>query len=129
MRISDWSSDVCSSDLVRLPPKLVDHRATDAGGCVGGKGRHAAFLEIARRLQQGDGTDLHQIAHLYRRADMAVDMPRDLADTAQVRLHQLLCRRAGGGRTRIEQIRAEERREGKACVGTCRTSVTTAPYQ
>src|SRR3546814_19110847 len=105
MRISDWSSDVCSSDLVRLPPKLVDHRATDAGGCVGGKGRHAAFLEIARRLQQGDGTDLHQIAHLYRRADMAVDMPRDLADKAQVRLHQ----------------RSEERRVGKECVSTFRS--------
>src|SRR3546814_2265134 len=30
MRISDWSSDVCSSDLLKPPPRLVDLPAHEA---------------------------------------------------------------------------------------------------
>src|SRR3546814_18438500 len=31
MRISDWSSDVCSSDLLKIPPLLIGKRV--AGSC------------------------------------------------------------------------------------------------
>src|SRR3546814_11714948 len=41
MRISDWSSDVCSSDL----HDGVEHRCVEGGGHD-----HAAFLEQASRL-------------------------------------------------------------------------------
>src|SRR3546814_5405946 len=40
MRISDWSSDVCSSDLVAL--KLLRRRRLDA--------RHLAYFEVERQL-------------------------------------------------------------------------------
>src|SRR3546814_14595947 len=51
MRISDWSSDVCSSDLDQ-------HRGADAGRLVGGPGHHVladlveaeAAVEHARRV-------------------------------------------------------------------------------
>src|SRR3546814_10776287 len=34
MRISDWSSDVCSSDLAGLPPTLVSFALGDFAGTV-----------------------------------------------------------------------------------------------
>src|SRR3546814_9954040 len=58
MRISDWSSDVCSSDLFRLP-----HRRHDGGRGGAGAGRaaeelhasdlrpHSTVLEAPRRWQ------------------------------------------------------------------------------
>src|SRR3546814_6848586 len=40
MRISDWSSDVCSSDLVRLAGVAFDHVTLDRGGA-----RESLFLD------------------------------------------------------------------------------------
>src|SRR3546814_16887783 len=91
MRISDWSSDVCSSDLLADPglvrPGLgeeAEHqrrreRPRLRGEVAAAKDAHAAFLE-----------------HL------AFD--------------GLLQRLA-----RLDEARSEERRVGKECVGTCRS--------
>src|SRR3546814_10876271 len=54
MRISDWSSDVCSSDL--------------------------ALLIMAARLDEGDEARLDQIVELTGARDARKHLPRDLAD-------------------------------------------------
>src|SRR3546814_7078726 len=40
MRISDWSSDVCSSDLRRTADQRVGHRSPEYGVCEGNEGQH-----------------------------------------------------------------------------------------
>src|SRR3546814_20588564 len=92
MRISDWSSDVCSSDLV------VEERA------------HAAF-ELRRGDQSIDllgdpaptvqltGCGRPQQFRIGRRIDQEIAQPRGF---------------------RIAVERSEERRVGKECVSTCR---------
>src|SRR3546814_19798378 len=102
MRISDWSSDVCSSDLLvcAIQPRLV---VSDRGG----RDQRSIFpdarnfddgcIEFAQKALPGHGSDLAQmhieIVHL----------------------------------ARIDLIpRSEERRVGKECVSTCRSS--GSPY-
>src|SRR3546814_19840026 len=74
MRISDWSSDVCSSDLVDAHHRRADARARDdrlvvaleAAGIMADVGRGAAHVEADQaRLAQGCGA-----------ADHADDAPR-----------------------------------------------------
>src|SRR3546814_2944265 len=94
MRISDWSSDVCSSDL------------GDAG--AGGETEQAAQ---PRRLQHGPG---HGGAVVLQPGECAepdmVDRPAD------ERFDEL--NHAPGD---VEIPRSEERRVGKECVSTCRS--------
>src|SRR3546814_18124232 len=95
MRISDWSSDVCSSDLAahRLDPfcrdhrgapdiglaaQLVDHRAADASRRIGGKGE-AALLIVAACLDQRDQPGLDQVVELARPRHARKAQTRDLA--------------------------------------------------
>src|SRR3546814_20520277 len=49
MRISDWSSDVCSSDLDVVPCRKW---------LVGGNGERVAFVAVGDELEQGAGLDL-----------------------------------------------------------------------
>src|SRR3546814_1050744 len=81
MRISDWSSDVCSSDLVRIAPAVdalavdqrhgqpagtvLGHARIDQGGDVGmveaGEDRgFAAKAFAARGAERAEGQDLHR---------------------------------------------------------------------
>src|SRR3546814_4497765 len=51
MRISDWSSDVCSSDLFRLGPAHIAGTAEDLHGFRGAEGhglRRLVFQQIGR---------------------------------------------------------------------------------
>src|SRR3546814_19958862 len=93
MRISDWSSDVCSSDLTPDKPKARAWaqpgeasavRQSEVGKCRNGSGK------------------------------------RDLHDSAAARLGRELCARSRA-RTQPEFPRSEERRVGKECVSTCRS--------
>src|SRR3546814_6287320 len=54
MRISDWSSDVCSSDLHQGEQDVADLRAYDVHGCVLAGAGHAtsAYAEVARRRRR-----------------------------------------------------------------------------
>src|SRR3546814_21068385 len=60
MRISDWSSDVCSSDLIAFPPTEADIRSLRAGEMIHIDGEivMTAGLPTHQRLMQGiaDGT-------------------------------------------------------------------------
>src|SRR3546814_20610849 len=103
MRISDWSSDVCSSDLLRplrcLLQPLHQHAPRRQGGQVLG--------DVDARLVQ-----LQQFDLLALLASAKDDPQRGgflrlafvLVQPAQIKLH-----------------RSEERRVGKECVSTCRS--------
>src|SRR3546814_18168242 len=92
MRISYWSSDVCSSDL------LFHSRGATSDDIVLNGGETSRFLNTEVIVQEKvDGANLgfsltsdHQVTHL--RA-------------------QCFC----------ESVRSEERRVGKECVSTCRS--------
>src|SRR3546814_11155846 len=103
MRISDWSSDVCSSDLsgdiktlllfVPLPQHRLDGRAEIAVAVSGTLGSPEADGRIA--LTQGRYENLEMGTIL---DDLTL-----LADISK------------------ERVRSEERRVGKECVSTCST--------
>src|SRR3546814_12881776 len=102
MRISDWSSDVCSSDLPFHKHKTATCRARIAGA--------NPPAQRSRRFSPhglGEGGEILLCAcpelHL---------------------LHQLLKPKAISRRTTA--ARSEERRVGKECVSTCRSR--WAPY-
>src|SRR3546814_15563975 len=94
MRISDWSSDVCSSDL-----------PVERGGTVR-IGRDADFLgELLRSLV----------------AVLVDDIERRAFEVAAIGNPKFLQRGDRGDRCKIGLIRSEERRVGKECVSTCRS--------
>src|SRR3546814_13406074 len=105
MRISDWSSDVCSSDLavVLLLLALLNDR-------VSHKGINLATVHARRASHSADSA--------LRNAEV-VDAMGLTANIAQ--------RWAADGRqalrllTRAGERRSEERRVGKECVSTCRS--------
>src|SRR3546814_3287586 len=101
MRISDWSSDVCSSDLEVLAQDQVDH-AADRVGAVdrrGAVGEHFDALDSGQR----DGVEVGTGAGGERRLRGAVAVDQDqgalAAEAAQVG------ERAGLGRA--SRLRAE----------------------
>src|SRR3546814_13940428 len=95
MRISDWSSDVCSSDLVieiERAPFLAVHVA---GTFAESEPLHAALED--------------------HRADAAQAGPVAQVDQEHVGLRRM----AGEDLAAVD--RSEERRVGKECVSTCRS--------
>src|SRR3546814_11443713 len=100
MRISDWSSDVCSSDLfeIAVAARHVHYRRDGFDGQ-----RRAAEIRV-----QDDA------AGVDRAAQGALPAPRQTLR----REHDEL-RRIGHRRERAD--RSVERRGGKACVSTCRS--------
>src|SRR3546814_15004357 len=94
MRISDWSSDVCSSDLVgqlhhdeeRLLERVFDGSS------------YAKYLVE---------TFLDELRHFERMEGGFLDADRNAAHPSRRRL--------------VRQKRSEERRVGKECVGTGRS--------
>src|SRR3546814_19013320 len=93
MRISDWSSDVCSSDLA-----LFDRRDIFA--------RNVAALDL---VQEGDA----------RAAFAGSDADLDAAELARAaRLLLVGIVDIDGLRERFE-VRSEERRVGQGCVRPC----------
>src|SRR3546814_16502942 len=116
MRISDWSSDVCSSDLVRRPRHEVGGSAAQGGekGPQAGQGR----AEIPQPGQsQGNLDRPRQAAALDGRADQEGQEGRGFPDQEVI-----------GTNTR-ENARSEERRVGKECVSTCRSRWSPSHYK
>src|SRR3546814_19905534 len=105
MRISDWSSDVCSSDLRIGAPRSEGpaSRLVDEGGVGAGRSETAV---IAGRIE----TAFREILTAQHRADQNDGGPfgsvrSGFADGAERRPHD----------------RSEESRVGKECVSTCRS--------
>src|SRR3546814_18021666 len=97
MRISDWSSDVCSSDLLLA----IDYSQIEL--------RLMAHFSGDPRLQAAfrDGLDIHQAT-----AAEVFGLPLD---------------QVGGDQRRAAKARSEERRVGKECVSTCRSRWAPSP--
>src|SRR3546814_15970021 len=93
MRISDWSSDVCSSDLA-YDRDLVDLRMPPLAEEL-----HLRLAEAARRRQI-----------LRRREGLVADAEHEAVVEGRVQFRDQAVLR-----------RSEERRVGKECVSTCRT--------
>src|SRR3546814_12380784 len=105
MRISDWSSDVCSSDL--LAPRLgADAHPVDRGM----RGQRAVGLD----------RDL-EAARVERRDQRVIDLEHRLAPGEHDETMRV--RRAP------ETLRSEERRVGQESVSTCRSQWVPFPYK
>src|SRR3546814_15379300 len=102
MRISDWSSDVCSSDL---PPVAIAKRAMMAGRL---EGYDVVMLDTAGRLHIDD-------------ALMAeVEAVRDATKPVET----LLVADAMTGQAAVHVAGSEERRVGKEGCRTCNSRVS-----
>src|SRR3546814_19704628 len=97
MRISDWSSDVCSSDL-------VGYRVRSPRGV---QFRRWASTVLAEYLRKGFVLDDQRLKNPDGRADYFDEMLARIRDirASEKRFYQ----------------RSEERRVGKECVSTCRS--------
>src|SRR3546814_12456572 len=96
MRISDWSSDVCSSDLngltrTYMKRKLLDQLAANHDFEVPPSMVEAEFNQIWGQLE-------HEATHEADPEAARAEMEKDR-----------------------EEYRSEERRVGKECVSTCRS--------
>src|SRR3546814_15916888 len=91
MRIRDWSSDVCSSDLI---------------GAVGSSHDDALKLRV----------QLHRQVRLYLGFQITVER-----DARHICTMAIVVIRRPGRINGSATIRSEERRVGKECVSTCRS--------
>src|SRR3546814_12303548 len=107
MRISDWSSDVCSSDLLGMD---VEHRFDLFGAQGAGGGDHALGLAAAEP-EAAVGVEVAEVAHAVDDAGTSARCARALTPT--------LSRKRERGQK--PSPRSEERRVGKECVSTCRS--------
>src|SRR3546814_18219365 len=118
MRISDWSSDVCSSDLQWK--RLI----TESGRIDRRRYEIAIMATLRDRLRAGDvwieGT------RNYQRFDAYLLGRRDAAKVADVLPFDSNAASYLADRARNLDWRSEERRVGKECVSTCRSR--WAPY-
>src|SRR3546814_15791158 len=129
MRISDWSSDVCSSDLRlvahsnevigrldELEARLRDAESAQRGYLLTGRVDYLADYHNSReRLPALAATVAGLVADNPSQARLA----QQLREQTKLRQHQLanpLLRPESDG-----LARSEERREGKECVRTCRS--------
>src|SRR3546814_14853936 len=109
MRISDWSSDVCSSDLIgHVPHEVVGRRGLDEMshwlGVLVRVGVEGATVGPANQ-RVGD-----------RRVLLTDALRRTVVYTPECANGQTLGLEVVNG----QQTRSEERRVGKECVSTCR---------
>src|SRR3546814_13187247 len=107
MRISDWSSDVCSSDLGQVG--------------VHGDGSDLAIVSY------GNGYYLSRQAEKILADDGVKARVIDLRWLGPVDEDALLAAVGGAQRLLIVDERSEERRVGKECVSTCRSRWSPSP--
>src|SRR3546814_17212265 len=113
MRISDWSSDVCSSDLDSADRQEPSPALTN---------KTTRLREKMNRLAALD-------AQMREAPDQQVSLTDPDSRSMATRFRRGGLRRAGSGRREASshhRPRSEERRVGKECVSTCRTG--WSPY-
>src|SRR3546814_20773563 len=103
MRISDWSSDVCSSDLPRLAARQATrpsrYGALPSQGC-------APYNEITM-------ISIGYVLHVHDRGIIRGSIGRYVHHPG-IKLPPKVCQMQ-------DQLRSAERRVGKECVSTCRS--------
>src|SRR3546814_18280696 len=128
MRISDWSSDVCSSDLIahrrikRVGAKLPTDRTSPGRTRLRGPPpRSVRRAQDHRRAQKGNERDARS---LLRSTGGDGGRPAHAASASEVKIN-LLHRSIAAPDFRA--LRSEERRVGKECVSTCRSRWSRYP--
>src|SRR3546814_13295652 len=104
MRISDWSSDVCSSDLVAPRADRIEPRPH--AGILGHVEIGVPAIPFALEIEAERGED--RLAHRLARRIALVALCLDRVEFAREEAQ------AAG-----TEARTEERRVGKECVRTC----------
>src|SRR3546814_20701762 len=97
MRISDWSSDVCSSDLDFV---ITATRALSEMRRVLKPGGQLLFVEHGRSPDRGVRRWQDRLNPMWKRIGGGCNLTRGIAELIE---------------------RSEERRAGNECVSTCRT--------
>src|SRR3546814_16719505 len=134
MRISDWSSDVCSSDLLRAGIRRRQHGAIGFLHFGPHPGERVLFLEIRQRrsVPSGiiNGAEFLALANVCDKLGgrrFGCLPPLALPVGVKVRLAEILVARLAGEEAveitllLVGEARSEERRVGKAGVSTCRS--------
>src|SRR3546814_14401638 len=112
MRISDWSSDVCSSDLRRVHDQPAARRAaTDEDRCRRPP-REVPEADLCDRQRRRPAWPRSGERRLRRDQLLGARRHRVVGDTR---------------RSRLPDPRPEERRVGKECVSTCRSRWSPYP--
>src|SRR3546814_13282263 len=111
MRISDWSSDVCSSDLFSIRTAIGDANA------------NIADIPFVHR-NAGRPAEIHLDARRYRRRQRIAETKRPDIRDEKGWLQGLVGPEADGAVEHVVALapdpgRSEERRVGKECVSTC----------
>src|SRR3546814_13586830 len=116
MRISDWSSDVCSSDLLDNLSWMDDLAVTGRDvWCLDLSGYGRSDKPVPRRLENGTEVPVTDTEEAL--ADLAACISYVLS---QSEADQIDLIGWSWGAT-ISAARSEERRVGKECVSTCRS--------
>src|SRR3546814_17312550 len=126
MRISDWSSDVCSSDLIVLISQF--NRLKEEG-----------ITDIKERIMKGTYIRLRPVIMTASVASLGF-LPMALSTSAGAEVQRPLATVVIGGLVTATMLtlvvlpviyfyleRSEERRVGKECVSTCRFRWSTYP--
>src|SRR3546814_11044678 len=113
MRISDWSSDVCSSDLQRNDALFLE--GIDA--TMGGKSGIAPLMQILAMIRGVDHRRMREIGPVAKSFEERPHIPQQRI-SIRIAVADPILRSAGEARAAAG--RSEERRVGKECVGTCR---------
>src|SRR3546814_21096543 len=110
MRISDWSSDVCSSDLFCVEGFVRGDPLDD-----GGSG-NTMFFDFGLRLMARQATNTRAVTleGTPVGSTLTYNPGTDRTVPTDRFIHFAITRKSS-------IIRSEERRVGKACVGTCRS--------
>src|SRR3546814_11708288 len=106
MRISDWSSDVCSSDLSTALQIARDRRPLWAVPCAVTAQQWSGLMLEIRGLEKRFGT-----VAAVDRVSLAIPDGQLVG----------VIGRSGAGKSTLLRLRLEERRVGKECVSTCRS--------
>src|SRR3546814_12658529 len=120
MRISDWSSDVCSSDLsIPLAQGLARDPRYSELICLADLALDAeqAMLHAARDVVPG----VAELVEAHRSGSPGPHEVRDLTWEVGERGYRLLLG--------LRRHRSEERRVGKECVSTCRSRWSPYHYK
>src|SRR3546814_13182881 len=113
MRISDWSSDVCSSDLASNSPSFVTGSSP--------KPTSAWCNIMARKDIRSNGQNIPLTHHSAR--GQVQRNSGNFTRGSQLLTHEMLMWFSGAKLPVIVWffVRSEERRVGKECVSTCRS--------
>src|SRR3546814_12111591 len=124
MRISDWSSDVCSSDLFRQVIQRLA-KLLRFGGVLQGHATQNFRCKVRKASEAHIRLFAERIAHAQ---SAMIGNADDITRISLIRQLTVLGEEEDGtmDRDRFSMARSEERRVGKECVSTCRYRWT--PY-